>query len=248
MNSTRLIRTDKSRTHRFFYSLAHFANRLLVHALAPRMRITGHGHVPQHGAVILVANHISHFDAALIGSAVRRPLWFMAMSEIFEIPVVSILARFCQAFPVKRGRADLGALKGAEQLLREGHALVIFPEGRLSQSGQLGPILPGASLLSLHAGVPIIPVGISGSEKIMPYGPTCPRPSLAPVHLHFGAPLDLSHLQELPRREARKAATLRLEAAIVHCVALARADQAQKAKPAPHSLKVENGSSREGSA
>jgi 1-acyl-sn-glycerol-3-phosphate acyltransferase len=230
MNSTPLINTGKSRTHRLFYSLVCFANRLLVHALAPRLRITRHGHVPQHGAVILVANHISHFDSALIISAVRRPLWFMAMSEIFENPVLSRLARFFQAFPVKRGSADLGALKEAEQLLRDEQALVIFPEGRLSPSGQLGPILPGASLLSLHVSVPIIPVGISGSENIMPYGPTCPRPTLAPVRLHFGSPLDLSDLQELPRREARRAATQKLESAIVCCVAIARAEHGQKGK------------------
>jgi 1-acyl-sn-glycerol-3-phosphate acyltransferase len=208
------------------------------------MRITGRGHVPQQGAVILVANHLSHFDSALIGSAVRRPLWFMAMSEIFENPVLSKLARFCQAFPVKRGSADLGALKGAEQLLRDGQALVVFPEGRLSPTGQLGPILPGASLLSLHANVPIVPVGISGSEKIMPYGPTCPRPTLTPVRLHFGPPLNLSDLQELPRREARKAATQRLESAIIECVAIARAEHGHKRKTASQSLRVENGSSR----
>jgi 1-acyl-sn-glycerol-3-phosphate acyltransferase len=246
MNSTPSIRTGQSRTHRLMYSLACFAIRLLVHALAPRLRITGHGHVPQHGAVILVANHISHFDSALISSAVRRPLWFMAMSEIFENPVLSKLARFFQAFPIKRQSADLGALKVAEQLLGDGQALVVYPEGRLSPSGQLGPILPGASLLSLHAGARIIPVGISGSEKIMPYGPTCPRPTLAPVNLHFGPALDLSDLQELPRREARKVATQRLELAIVDCVAIARAGHGQKT--APQSLRVEKGSPRGGLA
>jgi 1-acyl-sn-glycerol-3-phosphate acyltransferase len=195
---------------------------MLVHVLAPHLRITGRRHLPHRGGVILAPNHISHFDSALIGNVVRRPLWYMAMQEMFKTPVVGPLVRFCGAFPIERNSADRSALGYAEELLDHGQALVVYPEGRLSPDGELGPILPGVTLLALHAKVPVLPVGISGSDRVMPYGPTCPRPTLAPVRLHIGAPLDLSDLSGLSRRAQRKAAHQRLEHAIRQAVAIAK--------------------------
>jgi 1-acyl-sn-glycerol-3-phosphate acyltransferase len=195
---------------------------MLVHVLAPHLRITGRRHLPHRGGVILAPNHISHFDSALIGNVVRRPLWYMAMQEMFKTPVVGPLVRFCGAFPIERNSADRSALGYAEELLDHGQALVVYPEGRLSPDGELGPTSPGVILLALRTKVPVLPVGISGSDRVMPYGPTCPRPTLAPVRLHIGAPLDFSDLSGLTRRAQRKAAHQRLEQAIRKAVAVAK--------------------------
>ena len=194
---------DTSRAHRLLYLVGHLAMRMTVHALAPHLHITGRRHVPHQGPVILAPNHISHIDSVLLGDVVRRPLWFMAMQDMFEMPVIGPFARFFHAFPIERDSADRAALRRAEELLRRGHALVVYPEGRLSPDGELGPILPGAVLLALRTKALIIPVGISGSNRVMHYGLTLPRPTLAPVRVHLGAPLDLSDLEELPRRAQR---------------------------------------------
>jgi 1-acyl-sn-glycerol-3-phosphate acyltransferase len=135
---------------------------------------------------------------------------------------VGPLVRFFGAFPIERATADRSALSYAEKLLHRGQALVVYPEGRLSPDGELGSILPGATLLALHAKVPVLPVGISGSDRVMPYGPTCPRPTLAPVRLHIGPPLNFSDLSGLTRRAQRKAAHQQLEQAIHGAVAIAR--------------------------
>jgi 1-acyl-sn-glycerol-3-phosphate acyltransferase len=113
-------------------------------------------------------------------------------------------------------------LRHAEQQLQHGHPLVVYPEGRLSVDGALGPILPGAVMLALRAKAPIIPVGISGSNHLMPYGLTCPRPTLAPVRVHVGRPMDLTDLVKLPRRTQREAATQRLEQEIRRAITIAR--------------------------
>lgn len=198
--------------------------RLLVHALAPNLRVTGRRNIPFHGPAIFVANHLSHVDSPLLYAALRRPLWIMAMREIFDIPVLGSLAGFFGGFPVQRDSADRSALNHALELLRQRQMLLIYPEGRLSPAGELGTILPGASLLALQAGVPLIPVGIAGSTSLMPYGPTCPRFTLAPIRLHFGQPVDFSDLEALPKRERRRQATERMEQAMRHSAAIARGE------------------------
>jgi 1-acyl-sn-glycerol-3-phosphate acyltransferase len=195
--------------------------RLLVHALAPNLRVTGRNHIPLHGPAIFVPNHLSHVDSALLYAAVRRPMWIMAMREIFDIPLVGPAVRFFGGFPVQRDSADRAALEYALKLLRGRQKLLIYPEGRLSPTEELGTVLPGAALLALEAKVPLIPVGITGSTSLMPYGPTCPRFTLAPIRLHFGAPLDLTDLDGLPRRERRRQATQRMETAIRQATAIA---------------------------
>lgn len=206
------------------YPLCSVAIRSLLHLLAPRLCVTGRQHVPYRGGVIFSANHVSNIDSALLADVVRRPLRFMAMQEMFDSPWLGPLVRFAGAFPIERHTADRSALRLAEHLLRQGHALVIYPEGQLSPDGKTGPMHPGAVLLALKTGAPIVPVGICGSQHLMPYGLTPPRPTLRRVRLHIGPPLDFSDLAPLPRRAAREAAMGRLEAAIAREAAAAKAD------------------------
>jgi 1-acyl-sn-glycerol-3-phosphate acyltransferase len=196
--------------------------RLVLRGLAPRWRVTGRQNVPARGGVLLAPNHISDIDPPVVNLSLFRPLWFMAKSELFDIRLLGPLIRFSQAFPVERGGADRAALRRAGQLLENGQAVVVFPEGRLSQSGELQPLLPGVTMLALHAGVPIVPVGLHGSNNVLPFGEVVPRPTLEPLRLHFGKPLNFSDLKELPSREQREQSTRRLEAAMREAIEIAQ--------------------------
>ena len=199
------------------------ALRGVLRALAPRWKVTGRKNVPPFGPAILAPNHIADCDPLFVGLSLHRPLWFMAKRELFEIPVLGPFMRFAQAFPVERGEPDRAALKRAEELLRAGQIVVVFPEGRLSQSGELQPLLPGVALLALRTKVPVIPVGIAGTNLLLPYGETIPRPTMAPLRLHFGKPLGFSDLSGLPSREQRARCVQRLETTLREVIRVAHA-------------------------
>ena len=188
--------------------------RGVLRCLAPRYRVTGRGNIPTRGPVLLAPNHIADLDPPAIMLSACRPLWFMAKKELFEMPILGDFIAFAQAFPVERGGADRVALKRAETLLKAGQGVVVFPEGRLSENGELQPLLPGVAMLALRAGVPVVPVGLCGTNAILPYGQTIPRPTLARVGVHFGPPLSFADLAHLPSREQRSSALERLESAL----------------------------------
>jgi 1-acyl-sn-glycerol-3-phosphate acyltransferase len=105
-------------------------------------------------------------------------------------------------------------LRHAQKLLERGEALVVFPEGACSPSGEMQEVLPGAVLVAQRGNLPIVPVGIWGTQHVTPYGKVLPKPTTQRVHIHFGAPLRFDDLKTLPKREARAMATQRLEDAI----------------------------------
>ena len=211
---------NSSPTFKHFVPFGRLAMRFFVAIMAPRLRVTGRHRIPRRGAVIIAPNHLSNADPPLLFHSMPRAMWYMAKRELFEMPVVAPVIRFLQTFPVEQEGIDRAAIQYAEQLLRHGQGLVIFPEGKCSINGELGPVLPGATLLALRTGVPIIPVGIYGTERIVPYAEMVPRPTLAPVRVHFGAPLNFINLSHLPRREQREAATEQLERALREVVAV----------------------------
>lgn len=207
-----------SRAYTLVYPWARIALGAVARVLALRHRVSGRLHVPRGGGVILAANHISDSDPPFILNASPRPLWFMAKRELFDMRVLGLhfgpIIRFCQAFSVDPGGADRAALRHAEELLAAKQAVVIFPEGRCSVDGELQEISSGTVMLALRAGVPIVPVGLWGTQCVMPYSQTVPRPTTAPVRVHFGAPLHFSDLRDLSKREQREQATQRLEKAM----------------------------------
>lgn len=139
----------------------------------------------------------------------------MAKEELYQMPLLGRILPRLHAFPVRRGTVDRAALRRAEELLRAGELVVIFPEGRESETGQLQAFQPGTALLALRAGVPVVPVWIEGTDGVMPYGTMLPRWSRRPVRVRFGPPLRLDDLAAAADcRQALADGTARIRAAV----------------------------------
>jgi len=174
-----------------------------------RLEVFGRENIPENGPVLLVANHRSYLDPPLVAYAVKkRPVFFMAKSELFKTPILSSLIKhWGNAFPVKRGRADLTALKTALEVLRKGELVCIFPEGQRAPSGKFLRPKWGAGMVALKARVPIVPCLIEGSEALI--GKEKLFSGFPKVTIAFGKPfqLDLDDRKE----NYQKAADLMME-------------------------------------
>lgn len=133
-----------------------------------------------------MSNHQSDLDPVVVQLACPRPVYFMAKSELFEMGFVGYFLRLFRAFPVKRGEPDRGAIKHAVNLLKDGNAVCVFPEGELSETGELLPLKPGVALIIRMAQVPVICLGIAGSRRMLPYGAVFPRPAFRAVKAVWG--------------------------------------------------------------
>jgi 1-acyl-sn-glycerol-3-phosphate acyltransferase len=215
-------RLESTRNFHIFGPIVHLIVRFVVRCCAPNLRVTGRKNVPLRGAILICPNHTSDGDPPLISASLFRPMWWMGKRELFSIPVVSQLISFWQTFPVDPGSPDRAALRRCEELLKRGHGLVIFPEGKVSATGEMGEVLPGAVMIALRTKTPIVPAGVVGIDQILPYGQVVPKPSLAPVRVHFAEPITFDDLAHLPGREQREKAAERLENAIRAAIEVAR--------------------------
>ena len=122
------------------------------------------------GAFLFASNHISHFDAFILSSIVRRKIDWMAMAEFFPVPLLGFFLRAVDAFPVERDRADRATIRTAIERLKQGRIVGIFPEGGIRDGARSllegAPLRPGASTLAHLAGVPIVPCVIVGSDRL----------------------------------------------------------------------------------
>ena len=172
-----------------------------------RLRARGREHLPE-GGYVLAANHNSNFDPWPLGLPLfpRRYLRFMGKSELFWTPFKQF-ATAAGAFPVRRGERDTAALERAAELCREGHIVVMFPEGTRRKKGMRkkyeARAHTGAARIALEAGVPLVPAGIRGTDRLG---------RLPQLRVAYGAPIPLDDLDG--REDAPQVATERLMAAI----------------------------------
>jgi 1-acyl-sn-glycerol-3-phosphate acyltransferase len=130
----------------------------------------------------------------LLGVRLDRPIAYMAKSELFEgSRFFAWLIRTLHAFPIKQNSADVGAIKQAIAKLHEGNVLNIFPEGTRTEDGEIGPILPGVSLILRRADAPIVPVVIDGSFQSWPRSRKIFRKH--PVRVMYGPPMNVEGLK-----------------------------------------------------
>ena len=158
------------------------------------IRFEGRENVPRKGGVLVTPNHFSDGDPPVIGFALPRACYFMAKEELFAMKFWGKVIVWLHGFPIKRYSADRAALKRAEQLLKAGEAVVIFPEGKLSEDAKLQPFLPGVLLIAQHAQAPILPVAMLRVNEMMPYGELKPRRIGKRLIIRFGKPVTAEEL------------------------------------------------------
>jgi 1-acyl-sn-glycerol-3-phosphate acyltransferase len=144
------------------------------------------------GPLIIVANHLSWADIPFLGITFPRRICFMAKQELFRSPLLSFIIRGVGSFPVHKGQFDRQALRKAQEVLNKGLVLGVFPEGKRSLSARLMSPYPGAALVALHTGAPLLPVGITGTEELERKGWMWRRPR---VTLRYGRPFHLPALE-----------------------------------------------------
>lgn len=161
-----------------------------------RFRKMGDEFIPRNGGVIIASNHTAYIDPPLLGMASPRELYFLAKKELFKIKVLGWLIKKLNAIPISRGEYDRKGLKRSVELLKQGKALVLFPEGSRSKNGKLQESRPGIGKIALEAEVPIVPAYVSNSRNFIQ--------SILKgenIGVCFGTPVDPSWLSKVPRNK-----------------------------------------------
>lgn len=200
----------------------YFLGRLVLRPLfwlLYRPRISGRGNVPEHGSVLLVSNHLAALDTLIIPTSAERPVQFLIKSSYFT--GTGVLGRFKRWFfrsiggvPVYRatGRDARAALDAGSSILRAGSVFAVFPEGTRSRDGMLHEGHGGAAWMARDTSATVVPVGLIGTGTAKPLSHLLRgRPR---VEVHFGEPLDLVDLDDVPDGRARREMTERMMAAI----------------------------------
>jgi 1-acyl-sn-glycerol-3-phosphate acyltransferase len=150
-----------------------------------RTRYHGLENVPRAGGLIIAANHQTYIDPFWIGLPIWRALRYLAWDEAFDWPVIGKLMQLFGAWPIQIEGSDPTAIRRSLQWLKDGGAVVIFPEGaRCNPSGELERFKNGAVRLALEANVPILPVTIRGGHRVWPKGRLLPRFNSVEVIYH----------------------------------------------------------------
>jgi 1-acyl-sn-glycerol-3-phosphate acyltransferase len=152
-----------------------------------RPSVEGRENIPLEGPVLIAPIHRSNVDFAFTLFISPRKVFFMAKDSIFRVPILGPLVTHLGAFPVRRGSADRESMSLAEQVLRRGYALVLFPEGTRKEGLSVQTLHDGAMFVAARTGATVVPVGIGGSDKAMPLGAKFPRP--ARIRIVVGTPI-----------------------------------------------------------
>jgi len=173
-----------------WYTIKPAARALLL--ASTRWQVEGSDVVPRHGPLVLVSNHISVADPVVLGASLPRRIIFMGKQELFRSIQGRILFRSLGVFPVRRGRHDRRALLRAREVLEQGHVLGMFPEGTRGPGGtQVRRGYTGAAFLALRSGVPLLPLGITGTERLRGVADLLRRPAIT---VRIGEPFSLPPL------------------------------------------------------
>lgn len=192
-----------------------------------RVRVIDAENIPAAGGYILAGNHVSYLDPALLWCVTPRETHFVAKSELFEHRLIGWFLQSVWTFPITRSSADREAITRATALLTAGEPVGMFPEGTRRRPGaavsdDLGEAHSGVAFIAMRAGVPVVPVGIVGTDKALPAGAKVPR--FPRVTIRIGEPVSPESFTEGGRKEKLSAMT----AAIMKRIAAAR-DGAEEA-------------------
>ena len=171
----------------WFYYVAIAIVRGLLKLLT-QCQVRGRDNIPSQGPLLIIANHLSLADPPLLGVNLGRKVMFMAKKELFRFRVFAYFIGSFGAFPVDRGQLNRQAVRRAREILADDLALVMFPEGTRSRSGQLRSAFSGPALIAMRSGAPILPVGIIGTGKLNGVSWLLRRPRIT---INIGSPFYL---------------------------------------------------------
>ncbi len=160
-----------------------------------RVELIGTSNIPKNSGALLCANHIGELDMFFIGYKIKRLVRWMAKEQLFKIPLLSQFITWVGAFPIKRGKADVQAIKTALDLIEQGHIVGMFPEGTRTRGKEKIAAKPGAAMIAIKTKVPIIPVAVQGKYSLF-----------SKIKIVFGEPfkLDVDYDQKYSNVELRE--------------------------------------------
>ncbi|MEP7201188.1 MAG: lysophospholipid acyltransferase family protein [Ilumatobacteraceae bacterium] len=174
-----------------------------------RMTIEGRENVPTSGPFLLAPTHRSILDTPIASGVTKRRMRFMGADKYWKNKAFGRLLTALGGFPVSRGTADREALKRCIAVLEGGEPLVLFPEGERKNGPIVRPLFDGATYVAVKAGVPIVPIGIGGSERAMPKGAKYIRPRK--LHVVIGKPIAVPKISESPKAQRDAARQLTID-------------------------------------
>jgi 1-acyl-sn-glycerol-3-phosphate acyltransferase len=187
---------------------AHYAAIFAGMTTAMSFRFAGGRHMPRRGPALLVANHQSFFDPPLVGLAVGRTIHYLARKTLYANPGFAWFLKSVNAHPIDQEGVATEGLRAIIELLKEGHPVLVFPEGERTWTGPMQPLKAGVHFLLKRAPVPIVPIGIAGAFEAYPRTSKLPKlsPLFMPPSNHaiaavVGKPLEPERMLKLPRNE-----------------------------------------------
>lgn len=178
-------------------ALIMFLSRLLW-----RLSFEGLENVPAEGSYVLAPVHRSFIDFGLVAGVTRRRMRYMGKDSLWRNPLLGRFISTLGAYPVSRGSADREAMRATEAIIAGGEPVVMFPEGTRRSGPVVADLFEGPAFVAARAGVPIVPVGIGGSEQALPKGHKLPR--LVKIHIIVGPPILPPPLPEGRRHPSRR--------------------------------------------
>lgn len=175
----------------------------LVAKMLWRISFEGLDNVPKSGPFVLAPVHRSFIDFGLVSGVTRRRMGYMGKESLWKSKLLGSFISMLGAYPVNRGAPDREALRRTLDLLETGEPLVLFPEGTRRSGPVIEHLHEGAAFVAARAGVPLVPVGIGGSERALPKGKTLPRP--VKIHIVVGEPIAPPPIAEGARHPSRRA-------------------------------------------
>jgi 1-acyl-sn-glycerol-3-phosphate acyltransferase len=179
------------------YSFLRMGFWVFTHLIC-RYRIIGRENIPATGPILIVSNHLSWYDPVLLGVILPRRVWIFTKAEIFRWPIVGAACRATGQIPVHRGTSDRAALDMALGYLREGKAVMVFPEGTVARKEQMIAAHAGAAMLAIRSGATVLPISLTGTRRILR---TLRSAWFPRVSIQIGAPF----VPSIPEGAGRKA-------------------------------------------
>ncbi len=173
----------RRRWYRFVRAVCFLAAKIFF-----RYQSLGSNRVPESGPLLLLSNHQSNLDPVLVGIGTRRPVNSLARQTLFDTPGLAWMIRSLDAIPIDRDGLGLAGLKETLRRLRRDEAVLLFPEGRRSDDGQLAALKPGVCALARRGRATLVPVGIDGAFEAWPRRRRLPRPGR--IWVCYGEPID----------------------------------------------------------